>query len=114
MKHIINILWSLVKLPFKLLAVVLVIPITIFGIMINIVLNMGGVLIGLFNTFILLSIFGIIYAKDWGMFWSVGAIVLVEAILFFTVGVIQGIIEVIKDRLLSFAFGSSYRIGLVQ
>lgn len=111
MKHIIKILWALVKLPFKLLAVVLVIPITIFGIMINIVLNMGGVLIGLFNTFILLAVFGIIYAKDWGMFWSVGAIVLVEAILFFSVGVIQGIIEVTKDRLLS--FGSSYGIGMV-
>lgn len=105
MKCIINILWFLIKLPFRLIAVILVIPLSIFGIMINIVLNMSGAVIGLFNTFMLLATFGILYTKDLGMLWSVGAVILVEAIMFFLVGVALGTIEILKDSLMSFAFG---------
>ena len=104
MKIVSSILWFLVKLPFKLLAAIVLVLITMAGIAVNLISNMSGLLIGLFNIFLMLGAFGIVLAKDWHMLWSIGAIVLTETILFFGIGIVQGIIEVIKNRLASFAF----------
>lgn len=65
MKSIMKILWFIIKLPFRILALVIVAPLSILGIMINIISNMGGVVIGLFNIFMLIGVFGILHSQDW-------------------------------------------------
>lgn len=86
---------------------------SILGIMINLVSNMGGVVLGLFNIFMLIGFFGIIHSQDWVALRSLVVIIFVEAIAIFGVGMVLGIIELIKDSLLSFALGSPYGIRAV-
>lgn len=113
METIMKILLFIIKLPFRILALVIVAPLSILGIMINLISNMGEVLIGLFNVVLLLSFFGILLSKDWDALRSLGCIILVEAMVIFGVGMILGIIELIKDILLSFALGTPYGIKAV-
>lgn len=110
MKIIIRILWFIIKLPFRILALVIAIPLAILGVMINIVSNMGEMLLGLFNIFVLMGFFGILHSQDWIALRSVVVIIFVEAIAILGVGVIQGIIEIVKDSLLSFGLGFSYGV----
>ena len=86
---------------------------SILGIMINLVSNMGGVVLGLFNIFMLIGFFGIIHSQDWVALRSLVVIIFVEAIAIFGVGMVLGIIELIKDSLLSFALGSPYGIRAI-
>lgn len=113
MGTILKILWFIIKLPFRILALVIVAPLSILGIMINIISNMGEVVLGLFNIFMLIGFFGILYTQDWVALRSLGVIIFVEAVVLFGVGTVQGIIELIKDSLLSFAFGTPYGIKAV-
>lgn len=113
MDVIMKVLWFIIKLPFRILALVIVAPLSILGIMINLISNMGGVVIGLFNIFMLIGFFGIIHSQDWVALRSLGCIMIAEAIAIFGVGMVQGIIELIKDSLLSFAFGTPYGIKAV-
>lgn len=113
MRTIMKILWFIIKLPFRILALVVAIPLAILGIMINIVSNMGEMVLGLFNIFMLIGFFGILHSQDWIALRSLVVIIFVEAIAILGVGVIMGIIELIKDSLLSFALGSPYGIRAV-
>ena len=113
MDIIMKILWFIIKLPFRILALVIVAPLSILEIMINLISNMGGVVIGLFNIFMLIGFFGIIHSQDWVALRSLVVIIFGEAIAIFGVGMVLGIIELIKDSLLSFALGSSYGIKAV-
>ena len=113
MGTIMKILCYIIKLPFRILALVIVAPLSIIGIMINLISNMGEVVLGLFNIFMLLGFFGILYTQDWVTLRSWLVIIFVEAIILFGVGMILGIIEIIKDILLSFAFGTPYGIKAV-
>lgn len=113
METIMKILWDIIKLPFRILALVIVAPLSILGIMINLISNMGEVVLGLFNIFMLIGFFGILYTQDWVALRSLGVIIFVEAIVLFGVGMVRGIIELIKDSLLSFAFGTPYGIKAV-
>ena len=45
MKSIMKILWFIIKLPFRILALVIVAPLSIIGIMINLISNMGAFLL---------------------------------------------------------------------
>ena len=108
-----KILWFIIKLPFRFLALVVAIPLAILEIMINIVSNMGEMVLGLFNIFMLIGFFGILHSQGWVALRSLVVIIFVEAIAILEVGVIMGIIELIKDSLLSFALGSSYGIRAV-
>uniref|UniRef100_UPI004056F796 hypothetical protein n=1 Tax=Acetatifactor sp. TaxID=1872090 RepID=UPI004056F796 len=78
--------------------------------MINLISNMGEAVLGLFNIFMLIGFFGILYAQDWVTLRSWLVIIFVEAIILFGIGMILGIIELIKDILLSFALGIPYGI----
>ena len=113
MLTIMKILWFIIKLPFRILALVIVAPLSILGIMINLISNMGGVVLSLFNIFMLIGFFGILHSQDWVALRSLVVIIFVEAIVIFGVGMVQGIIELVKDGLLSFAFGRSYGIKAV-
>ena len=113
MKIIMKILWFIIKLPFRILALVIVAPLSILGIMISLISNMGEVVLGLFNIFMLIGFFGILYTQDWVTLRSLGVIIFVEAIVLCGAGIVQGSIEVIKDSLLSFAFGTPYGIKAV-
>ena len=113
MGTILKILWFIIKLPFRILALAIVAPLSILEIMVNLISNMGGVVLGLFNIFMLVGFFGIIHSQDWVALRSLGVIIFVEAIAIFGIGLILGIIELIKDSLLSFALGSSYGIRAV-
>ena len=62
MDVIMKVLWFIIKLPFRILALVIVAPLSILGIMIHLISNMGGVVIGLFNIFMLIGFFGIIHS----------------------------------------------------
>ncbi|MBQ8233024.1 MAG: hypothetical protein IJZ34_14035 [Lachnospiraceae bacterium] len=110
MEIITKIIWFIIKLPFRILALVIAIPLAILGVMINIVSNMGEMLLGLFNIFVLIGFFGILHSQDWIALRSVVVIIFVEAIAILGVGMILGIIELIKDSLMSFALGSPYGI----
>ena len=113
MEIITKIFWFIIKLPFRILALVIAASLSILGIMINLVSNMGGVVLGLFNIFMLIGFFGIIHSQDWVALRSLVVIIFVEAIAIFGVGMVLGIIELIKDSLLSFALGSPYGIRAV-
>ena len=113
MKSILKILWFIIKLPFRILALVIAALLSILGIMINLVTNMGRVVLSLFNIFMLLGFFGILYTQDWVVLRSFGVIIFVEAIAIFGVGLVLGIIELIKDSLLSFALGAPYGVRAV-
>ena len=113
MKSIMKILWFIIKLPFGILALVVVAPLSILEIMINLISNMGGVVLSLFNIFMLIGFFGILHSQDWVALRSLVVIIFVEAIAIFGVGLVLGIIELIKDSLLSFALGSPYGIRAV-
>lgn len=113
MKSIMKILWFIIKLPFRILALVVVAPLSILEIMINLISNMGGVVLSLFNIFMLIGFFGILHSQDWVALRSLVVIIFVEAIAIFGVGLVLGIIELIKDSLLSFALGSPYGIRAV-
>ncbi len=113
MLTIMKILWFIIKLPFRVLALVIVAPLSILGIMINLISNMGEVVLGLFNIFVLIGFFGILHSQDWIALRSVVVIIFVEAIAILGVGMILGIIELIKDILLSFALGTPYGIKAV-
>ena len=113
METVMKILWFIIKLPFRILALVIAIPLAILGVMINIVSNMGEMLLGLFNIFVLIGFFGILHSQDWIALRSVVVIIFVEAIAIFGVGLVLGIIELIKDSLLSFALGSPYGIRAI-
>ena len=108
MRSIMKILWFIIKLPFRILALVIVAPLSIIGIMINLISNMGGVVLSLFNIFMLIGFFGILHSQDWVALRSLVVSIFVEAIAIFGVGMVLGIIELIKDSLLSFALGSLY------
>ena len=113
MKIIMKIQWFIIKLPVKILALVIAIPLAILGLMINIVSNVGEMVLGLFNIFMLIGFFRILHSQDWGALRSLAVIIFVEAIAIFGVGMVQGIIELIKDSLLSFALGSAYVIRAI-
>ena len=113
MKSIMKILWFIIKLPFRILALVIVAPLSIIGIMINLISNMGGVVLSLFNIFMLIGFFGILHSQDWVALRSLVVIIFVEAIAIFGVGMVLGINELIKDSLLSFALGSPYGIRAI-
>ena len=110
MLTIMKILWFIIKLPFRIFALVIVAPLSILGIMINLIYNMGEVVLGLFNIFMLIGFFGILRSQDWVALRSLVVIIFVEAIAILGVGMIQGIIEIIKDSLLSFGLGFSYGV----
>ena len=61
----------------------------------------------------LIGFFGILHSQDWVALRGLIVIIFVEAIAILGVGVIMGIIELIKDSLLSFALGSPYGIRTV-
>ena len=46
METVMKILWFIIKLPFRILALVIAIPLAILGVMINVVSNMGENVIG--------------------------------------------------------------------
>ena len=110
MDIVMKILWFIIKLPFRILALVVVAPLSILEIMINLISNMGEMVLGLFDIFMLIGFFGILHSQDWVALRSLVVIIFVEAIAILGVGVILGIIELIKDSLLSFALGSPYGI----
>lgn len=95
----------LIKLPFRIAAIPVVIVLSILEIAFNLVLNMGSVVIGLFNLLLLLAIAGTIVSKNYDLLMQIGIAIGVEAVLLFIGGVIIGGVMIIRDGLWDFVTG---------
>lgn len=95
----------LIKLPFRIAAIPVVIVLSILEIAFNLVLNMGSVVIGLFNLLLLLAIAGTIVSKNYDLLMQIGITIGVEAVLLFIGGVIIGGVMIIRDGLWDFVTG---------
>lgn len=95
----------LIKLPFRIAAIPVVIVLSILEIAFNLVLNMGSVVIGLFNLMLLLAVAGTIVSKNYDLLMQIGIAIGVEAVLLFIGGVIIGGVMIIRDGLWDFVTG---------
>lgn len=95
----------LIKLSFRIAAIPVVIVLSILEIAFNLVLNMGSVVIGLFNLLLLLAIAGTIVSKNYDLLMQIGITIGVEAVLLFIGGVIIGGVMIIRDGLWDFVTG---------
>ena len=95
----------LIKLPFRIAAIPVVIVLSILEIAFNLVLNMGSVVIGLFNLLLLLVVAGTIVSKNYDLLMQIGIAIGVEAVLLFIGGVIIGGVMIIRDGLWDFVTG---------
>ena len=100
-----KIILFLIKLPFRIIALPIVIVLSILEIAANLVINMGSVLIGLFNLMLLLAAFGIMVSKNYDMLIQVGIAIGGEAVLLFLGGVIIAGVMLIRDGLWNFVTG---------
>ena len=100
----------LFKLPFRILALPIVI--LLFGLegILNVAENISGFFIGLYNLLLVAILCLIIYNKEWNQMWGFSIMVVVEGILLATVGVAHAFISIVKDRLISFMIGHSYGV----
>lgn len=100
----------LFKLPFRILALPIVI--LLFGLegIMNVAENISGFFIGLYNLLLVAILCFIIYNKEWNQMWGFSIMVVVEGILLAAVGVAHAFISIVKDRLISFMIGHSYGV----
>lgn len=100
----------LFKLPFRILALPIVI--LLFGLegIMNVAENISGFFIGLYNLLLVAILCLIIYNKEWNQMWGFSIMVVVEGILLAAVGVAHAFISIVKDRLISFMIGHSYGV----
>lgn len=100
----------LFKLPFRILALPIVI--LLFGLegIMNVAENISGFFIGLYNLLLVVILCLIIYNKEWNQMWGFSIIVVVEGILLAAVGVAHAFVSIVKDRLISFMIGHSYGV----
>ena len=100
----------LIKLPFRILALPIVI--LLFGLegILNVAENISGFFIGLYNLLLVAILCLIIYNKEWNQMWGFSIMVVVEGILLAAVGVAHAFISIVKDRLTSFMIGHSYGV----
>ena len=100
----------LFKLPFRILALPIVI--LLFGLegIMNVAENISGFFIGLYNLLLVAILCLIIYNKEWNQMWGFSIMVVVEGILLAAVGVAHAFISIVKDRLISFMIGRSYGV----
>lgn len=90
----------LLKLPFRILALPIVI--LLFGLerILNVAENISGIFIGLYNLLLVAILCLIIYNKEWNQMWGFSIVVVVEGILLATVCVAHAFISIVKDRLM--------------
>jgi len=105
-----SILLFLFKLPFRILALPIVI--LLFGLegILNAAEIVSGFFIGLYNLLLVAILCLIIYNKEWNQMWGFSIMVVVEGILLAGVGVAHAFISIVKDRLISFMIGHSYGV----
>lgn len=101
-----KVLLFIIKLPFKVLALIFATILSVVAIMISLIEGMGTILIGFFNLFLLVAILGIIYSKDWNLFLNVGVLIAFEAVILLLVNFAQGVLIFLKEMLISFVIGS--------
>jgi len=98
----------MVKLPFRILVLPVAFVIGVSAYIIQFIMNMGSWIIGLFNLFLLAGVFGIIYCKDYGLLWNIVILLSVEGVALMIGSFAQAILIIVKDNLMSFAFGRTY------
>lgn len=105
-----SVLLFLFKLPFRILALPIVI--LLFGIegILNAAESVSGFFIGLYNLLLVAILCLIIYNKEWNQMWGFSIMLVVEGILLAAVGVAHAFISIVKDRLISFMIGHSYGV----
>ena len=105
-----SVLLFLLKLPFRILALPIVI--LLFGLegIMNVAENISGFFIGLYNLLLVAILCLIIYNKEWNQMWGFSIMVVVEGILLAAVGAAHAFISIVKDRLISFMIGHSYGV----
>lgn len=98
-----NILMFLIKLPFRLLAVPVVL--LLFGVegVISAVKLLGGFIVGLYNILLLFILVMIVKDQNWGQMWQFGVLVLFEGLVLGAGGFAYAIVGIIRDSLIAFA-----------
>ena len=105
-----SVLLFLFKLPFRILALPIVI--LLFGLegILNSAESVSGFFIGLYNLLLVAILCLIIFNKEWNQMWGFSIMVVVEGIVLAAVGVAHAFISIVKDRLISFMIGHSYGV----
>lgn len=105
-----SVLLFLFKLPFRILALPIVI--LLFGLegILNATESVSGFFIGLYNLLLVAILCLIIYNEEWNQMWGFSIMVVVEGIVIATVGVAHAFISIVKDRLISFMIGRFYGV----
>lgn len=98
-----NVLLFLIKLPFRFLAIPVVL--LLFGVegVFSAVKLLGGFIIGLYNILLLFILIMIVKDQNWAQMWQFGILVLVEGVALGVGGFVYAIIGLIRDTLMSFA-----------
>ena len=105
-----SVLLFLFMLPFRILALPIVI--LLFGLegILNAAENVSGFFMGLYNLLLVAILYLIIYNKEWNQMWGFGIMVVAEGIVLAGVGVAHAFVSIVKDRLISFMIGRSYGV----
>lgn len=105
-----SVLLFLFKLPFRILALPIVI--LLFGLegILNAAENISGFFIGLYNLLLVAILCLIIYNKEWNQMWGFSIMLVTEGVVLAAVGVAHAFISIVKDRLISFMIGHSYGV----
>jgi len=100
----------MVKLPFRILALPVVI--ILFGLegILNAAENVGGLFVGLYNLLLVAILCLIIYNKDWSQMWGFAILLITEGVLLAFLGVAHAFISITKDKMISFMIGQSYGV----
>lgn len=98
-----NVLLFMIKLPFRLLAIPVVL--LLFGVesVFSAVKLLGGFIIGLYNILLLFILIMILKGQNWAQMWQFGILVLVEGVVLGTSGFAYTVIGMIRDTLMGFA-----------
>lgn len=98
----------LLKLPFRILALPIVI--LLFGVegVLNAAEHIGGLIIGLYNFLLVAILIFIVTDKMWNQLWGFGLMVGLEGIVLAVVGIAHASISIIRDKLISFMMGQPY------
>lgn len=105
-----NVLLFMIKLPFRLLAVPVVL--LLFGVegVFSAVKLLGGLIIGLYNILLLFILIMIVKDQNWAQMWQFGILVLVEGVVLGAGGFAYTIIGMIRDTLMGFAITGRFEI----
>ena len=109
---VLGVSWFIIKLPFRIIALVMSFIIGVISVMLQLAMSMGMALISVFNILLLIGFIATIWAKDWHCVTVLVILLALEAIIIMLCSILNVVAIVVKDSLLSFGIGRKYESEL--